>query len=48
MPIYEYHCKGCGNDFEYLVLGGSEPDHCPTCDDDNVCHLRFCQQRQRW
>ena len=25
MPIYEYHCKGCGHDFEYLVLGGSEP-----------------------
>ena len=29
MPIYEYHCDGCGHDFEYLVLGGGKPDQCP-------------------
>ena len=39
MPIYEYHCKGCGQDFEYLVLGGSEPDQCPACKADTVCRL---------
>lgn len=39
MPIYEYHCDGCGQDFEYLVLGGSEPDQCPTCDANTVCRL---------
>ncbi|MDX2452979.1 zinc ribbon domain-containing protein [Desulfosarcina sp.] len=39
MPIYEYHCKGCSQDFEYLVLGGSEPDQCPACKADTVCRL---------
>jgi putative FmdB family regulatory protein len=39
MPIYEYHCNGCGHDFEYLVLGGSEPNQCPACKADTVCRL---------
>jgi putative FmdB family regulatory protein len=39
MPIYEYHCNGCGHDFEYLVLGGSEPDQCPACNAATVCRL---------
>ena len=39
MPIYEYHCQGCGQDFEYLVLGGSEPDQCPACKTSEVCRL---------
>ncbi|MFO7714048.1 FmdB family zinc ribbon protein [Desulfosarcina sp.] len=39
MPIYEYHCNGCGHDFEYLVLGGGEPDQCPVCKADTVCRL---------
>lgn len=39
MPIYEYHCKACGQNFEHLVLGGSEPSHCPNCDDTQVCRL---------
>jgi putative FmdB family regulatory protein len=39
MPIYEYHCNGCGHDFEYLVMGGSEPDQCPACKADTVCRL---------
>lgn len=39
MPIYEYHCNGCGNDFEYLVIGGSEPAQCPTCNAASVCRL---------
>jgi len=39
MPIYEYHCKECGQDFEYLVIGGSEPDQCPACKADTVCRL---------
>ena len=30
MPIYEYTCKGCQNDFEVLVRGG-EPATCPSC-----------------
>ena len=39
MPIYEYHCKRCGHDFEYLVLGGSEPESCPSCSKNDVCRL---------
>ena len=39
MPIYEYHCKACGQNFEHLVLGGSEPSHCPHCDDTRVCRM---------
>jgi putative FmdB family regulatory protein len=30
MPIYEYSCKGCGNEFETLVRASSVPD-CPSC-----------------
>lgn len=30
MPIYEYSCKGCGHQFELLVLKGTTPA-CPSC-----------------
>jgi putative FmdB family regulatory protein len=30
MPIYEYHCKKCDQDFEYLVFGSEKPN-CPSC-----------------
>ena len=30
MPIYEYQCKSCGEEFEFLVLGGDQPV-CPKC-----------------
>lgn len=30
MPIYEYHCNECGNDFETLVFGSQEVV-CPKC-----------------
>jgi len=39
MPIYEYHCNSCNHDFEYLVLGGGEPDQCPECGAETVCRL---------
>ncbi|MCP4683742.1 MAG: zinc ribbon domain-containing protein [Desulfobacterales bacterium] len=39
MPIYEYHCKKCDQDFEYLVFGSSEPDACPTCNSKKVSRL---------
>jgi putative FmdB family regulatory protein len=39
MPIYEYHCNDCGHDFEYLVIGGDEPRHCPACRNQGVCRL---------
>lgn len=39
MPIYEYKCNECGHTFEYLVLGGSEPERCAECQSGNVCRL---------
>ncbi len=30
MPIYEYICDSCGNEFELLVRG-SETPACPEC-----------------
>ena len=31
MPIYEYECRGCGRQFEYLVLPSSPAPECPSC-----------------
>ena len=36
MPIYEYHCCSCGNDFECLVFGSEKPN-CPECESGDVC-----------
>jgi putative FmdB family regulatory protein len=30
MPIYEYACKSCGQEFETLVRSSTVPD-CPSC-----------------
>ena len=30
MPIYEYACNKCGQEFETLVRSGTVPD-CPSC-----------------
>jgi len=32
MPIYEYECRGCQHQFEFLLLPGSgESPQCPSC-----------------
>ena len=36
MPLYEYKCTGCGNQFELLVLKGSQAPVCPECASDAV------------
>jgi putative FmdB family regulatory protein len=37
MPIYEYECRGCGNQFEVLVLPNrpSSPK-CPECEGEDL------------
>ena len=35
MPIFEYHCKSCDNQFELIVRGTVEPV-CPSCGATNV------------
>ncbi|MFO7937885.1 MAG: zinc ribbon domain-containing protein [Kiritimatiellia bacterium] len=32
MPIYEYNCAKCGNDFEHLAKSSTDrPVKCPSC-----------------
>jgi putative FmdB family regulatory protein len=31
MPLFEYRCRACGNEFEHLVLHSSPPAECPGC-----------------
>ena len=31
MPLYEYECRDCGNQFEALILRQSQPAACPSC-----------------
>ena len=31
MPIYEYECRGCHHQFEFLVLPTSSLASCPAC-----------------
>ncbi len=31
MPIYEYICKGCGEEFDTLVRAQDPPPSCPAC-----------------
>lgn len=38
MPIYEYSCKACGNEFEALVRGSKEP-LCPKCESADLERL---------
>jgi putative FmdB family regulatory protein len=30
MPLFEYECRGCGRQFEYLTRDGQSPS-CPSC-----------------
>jgi len=37
MPIYEYRCKKCNNNFEKLVsLSKKDKIKCPRCESDDV------------
>lgn len=38
MPIYEFRCKKCNREFEYLVFGSDKPV-CPGCKSKNVGKL---------
>ena len=31
MPIYEYECRKCGHQFEYLLLSTTPAAKCPAC-----------------
>jgi putative FmdB family regulatory protein len=38
MPIYEYECRGCGEQFELLVLKGTVAA-CPACQSGDLEQL---------
>ncbi|MFO7708765.1 MAG: zinc ribbon domain-containing protein [Desulfobacterales bacterium] len=38
MPIYEFQCETCGNEFECLVIGSDKPE-CTACSSKRVRRL---------
>lgn len=38
MPLYEYHCDNCDNEFEMRrpIKESSAPTRCPECESDEV------------
>ncbi len=36
MPIYEFRCMKCNNEFEHLVFNSNESVTCPGCNEDKV------------
>ena len=36
MPLYEYECCDCGEEFEVLVLDSGEIIKCVSCDSQNI------------
>jgi len=39
MPIYEFKCMKCKNEFEYLVIGSNGDVSCPDCNTKKVQRL---------
>jgi len=39
MPIYEYLCEKCNNEFEALVFSNEETPNCPHCKSNKVKKL---------
>jgi putative FmdB family regulatory protein len=47
MPIYEYTCEKCRNNFEKLVFAGDEEEvACPECDSPKVQKIMSCASIQ--
>ena len=36
MPIFEYRCTACGNEFETLVLNSSPVPGCASCGSEDI------------
>ena len=39
MPIFEYECSECGNEFEHLVLHSSSAPQCPSCQSQDITRV---------
>ena len=42
MPIFEYSCSKCGEEFEELVFNDSNPVPCPKCGSEETGKLMSC------
>jgi putative FmdB family regulatory protein len=36
VPLYDFECLDCGENFEALVLRNSDPPACPECQSQNL------------
>ena len=36
MPIFEYRCSACADEFEHLVLNSSPDPQCPSCGSQDI------------
>jgi putative FmdB family regulatory protein len=36
MPIFEYSCRACGNEYEVLVRGVTAGSACPACESSDT------------
>ena len=39
MPLYDFHCRGCGHEFELLVRAGDAEPICPSCQGRDIERL---------
>ena len=39
MPLYDFHCRGCGHEFEVLVRAGDAAPVCPSCQSGDIERL---------
>ncbi len=39
MPIFEYRCSACADEFEHLVLNSSPVPGCPSCGSQDIERL---------
>jgi len=36
MPVYEYRCRACGEEFEAFLMGASDLPRCPGCGGEDL------------
>ena len=36
MPIFNYKCQSCNEDFEYFIVRSDDYPHCPKCASKNL------------
>jgi putative FmdB family regulatory protein len=36
MPVFEYRCRACGEEFEAFLLGASDRPRCPGCGGEDL------------